>query len=93
METSIMGHDNVDLFIGVDVGEGEHHAVAINGTGTRLFDKALPNDESKLRALIDSLKHHGALLFVVDQRPRSGRSRSLSYRMRASSWARDAPHR
>ena len=32
-----------------------------------MFDKALRNDESKLRALIDGLKGHGTLLFVVDQ--------------------------
>lgn len=67
METSITGHDSVDVFIGVDVGKGEHHAVAIDRTGKKLFDKALPNDESKLRALIDGLKDHGTLLFVVDQ--------------------------
>lgn len=67
METSIIGHDSVDVFIGVDVGKGEHHAVAIDRAGKRLFDKALPNDESKLRSLIDSLKRHGTLLFVVDQ--------------------------
>ena len=67
METSIIGHDSVDVFIGVDVGKGEHHAVAIDRTGKKLFDKALPNDESKLRALIDGLKDHGTLLFVVDQ--------------------------
>ncbi len=67
MESSIIGHDNVDVFIGVDVGKGEHHAVAIDRAGKLLFDKALPNDEGKLRALIDSLKDHGTLLFVVDQ--------------------------
>lgn len=67
MESSIIGHDSVDVFIGVDVGKGEHHAVAIDRSGNRLFDKALPNDEGKLRALIDGLRDHGTLLFVVDQ--------------------------
>ncbi len=32
-----------------------------------LFDKALPNVEAKLRALIGKLKQHGQVLFVVDQ--------------------------
>ncbi|SPZ77213.1 ISSfl2 ORF [Shigella boydii] len=33
----------------------------------RLFDKALPNDENKLRSLISDLKQHGQILLVVDQ--------------------------
>ena len=32
-----------------------------------LFDKALPNEEAKLRDLIGQLKRHGQVLFVVDQ--------------------------
>jgi transposase len=67
MGTSVVGHGNVDVFIGVDVGKGEHHAVAISRDGKRLFDKALPNDECKLRDLIRSLRQHGTMLFVVDQ--------------------------
>ena len=60
-------HNSVDIFIGVDVGKGEHHAVALDRSGKRLLDKALPNDEEKLRTLIAGLRMHGALLFVVDQ--------------------------
>jgi len=60
-------HDGIDVFIGVDVGKGEHHAVAIDRTGKRLFDKALPNDEAKLKALIAELKKHGTPLLIVDQ--------------------------
>jgi hypothetical protein len=44
-----------------------HHAVALDRNGKRLYNKALPNDEAKLRALITELKAHGQLLFVVDQ--------------------------
>jgi hypothetical protein len=29
-------HDSVDLFVGVDVGKGHHHAVALDRTGKRL---------------------------------------------------------
>ncbi len=32
-----------------------------------MFDKALPNDEDKLRTLIAGLKTHGEILLVVDQ--------------------------
>ena len=60
-------YDTVDVFIGIDVGKGEHHAVALNRAGKRLFDKALPNDEARLRTLISGLKEHGKLLLVVDQ--------------------------
>lgn len=59
--------DAVDVFVGVDVGKGHHHAVALDRNGKRLYNKALPNDEAKLRALIAELKTHGRLLFVVDQ--------------------------
>ncbi len=65
--TDMEHHGEVDVFIGVDVGKGEHHAVALDRSGKRLFDKALPNDEAKLRALIAGLKAHGKLLLVVDQ--------------------------
>jgi transposase len=67
MGENIIGYDDVDVFVGVDVGKGEHHAVALDKTGRRLFDKALPNDEKKLRALITELKQHGTVLFIVDQ--------------------------
>lgn len=63
----IQNHESIDVFIGVDVGKTNHHAVALNRAGKKLFDKALPQDEAKLKALITSLTKHGTLLFVVDQ--------------------------
>lgn len=63
----IENYDSVDVFIGVDVGKGEHHAVALDRAGKQLFDKALPNEETKLRAMIGKLKRNGRVLFVVDQ--------------------------
>ena len=64
---AIEHYDAVDVFIGVDVGKGEHHAVALNRSGKRLFDKALPNDEARLRTVFDRLATRGPLLIVVDQ--------------------------
>lgn len=58
---------SAQVFIGVDVGKDPHHAVAVNRSGKRLFDKALSNDENKLRSLISDLKQHGQILLVVDQ--------------------------
>jgi len=65
--TGIEQHDQIQVFIGVDVGKGAHHAVALDRAGKRLLDSALPNDETKLRALISRLKERGQILLVVDQ--------------------------
>ena len=63
----IENYDSVDVFVGVDVGKGEHHAVALNKMGKVVFDKALPNDEGKMRAVLQTLKQHGTVLVVVGQ--------------------------
>ena len=34
------------VFIGLDVGKSEHHAVALTAAGKKVYDKALPNDET-----------------------------------------------
>lgn len=61
------GHDSVDVFIGIDVGKTAHHAVAIDRAGKKLLDKPLPQDEAKLRALIQKVSGHGQILVIVDQ--------------------------
>lgn len=63
----IREHSEIEVFLGLDVGKGEHHAVALDRSGKKLFDKALPNDETRLRGILDSLKKHGRILLVVDQ--------------------------
>lgn len=56
------------LFIGLDVGKSEHHATALADDGQRVYDKALPNDESQLHQLLGQLTdEHGKALLVVDQ--------------------------
>lgn len=60
-------YGSVDVFIGVDVGKDGHHAVALDKSGNRLLDRALPNDEDELRQILQGLGSHGRLLFVVDQ--------------------------
>ena len=37
-------HDGVDVFIGIDVGESAHHAVAGDRHGTENLDKPLAHD-------------------------------------------------
>ena len=60
-------HNSYDVFCGVDVGKGVHHACALDPSGRRLYDRALPNDEAALRAVIGGLAEHGRVLVVVDQ--------------------------
>lgn len=63
----IQKHESIDVFIGVDVGKTNHHAVAINRAGKKRFDKDLPQDEAQRKDLIHSLPESGTLLLVVDQ--------------------------
>ncbi len=59
--------DDIDVFIGIDVGKSDHWATALTRDGKKLFDRALPNDEARLRDLYDRLGSHGRVLVVVDQ--------------------------
>lgn len=67
MTTAITGYDRIAVFVGLDVGKSEHHAVALDCTGKRLLDRALPQDETRLRQIITDLQRHGPVLLVVDQ--------------------------
>ncbi len=58
---------DIGVFVGIDVGKCEHRATAVTRQGKKVFDKALPNDEARLRALYETLACHGRLLVVVDQ--------------------------
>jgi hypothetical protein len=42
MSSEIEQHETVEVFVGVDVGKGTHHAVALDRKGKRLLDSALP---------------------------------------------------
>jgi hypothetical protein len=55
------------VFLGLDVGKGEHHACALDPSGKKLHDKPLPNDEQRLRVLFTQFGRHGRVLVVVDQ--------------------------
>lgn len=41
---------SIDVYLGLDVGKGDHHTTALTPAGKRVFDKRLPNTEPKLRA-------------------------------------------
>jgi len=55
------------VLLGLDVGKTTHYAVAVDRDGTVLADRAVPNDEMALTALLADLAPHGAVLLVVDQ--------------------------
>lgn len=60
--------NEIGAFVGLDVGKGEHHARAVTPNGKKVLDKRLPNNEAKLRAIVDKLQaKHGTVLVVVDQ--------------------------
>ena len=62
-----MDIEDIEVFIGIDVGKAEHWATALSREGRKVLDRALPNDEERLRALYEKLADHGNLLVVVDQ--------------------------
>ena len=72
----IKEHHFVDVFISVDVGKSNHHAVAIDRNGRKPLDKALPQDEAHLRTIIGDLAAHGTLLLIVGHRRPSASFRS-----------------
>ncbi len=62
-----MVNDGCGVYLGLDVGKGDHHAVGLAPDGKRLHDAPLPNTEARLRQLFDKLARHGRILVVVDQ--------------------------
>ena len=58
---------DIDVFIGIDVGKSEHWATALSRDGQKVLDKALPNDEDRLREVYQRLQAKGQVLVVVDQ--------------------------
>jgi transposase len=59
---------HIGVFLGMDVGKGDHHAHGLTPAGKTVHDKKLPNSEPKLRALFDKLRaKFGTVLVIVDQ--------------------------
>ena len=58
----------IGIFLGLDVGKGEHHAHGLTPAGKTVYDKRLPNTEPKLRALFEKMTaKFGTVLVIVDQ--------------------------
>jgi transposase len=66
-ETGEIPDPGFTVFCGLDVGKSAHHACALDLTGKRLHDKALPNEQAALIEVFERLSTHGRVLVVVDQ--------------------------
>ncbi|MFJ1712828.1 transposase [Streptomyces sp. NPDC086796] len=60
--------EDIDVFLGLDAGKGEHHATAVTPADKKAFGMRLPDAEPKLRELFAEQKaEHGRVLVVVHQ--------------------------
>ena len=62
-----MQANDIDVWLGLDVGKESHHACALDPTGRRIHDRPLRQDEAEIRALLEGLMNHGRVLLIVDQ--------------------------
>lgn len=63
----MMTPDDIDVWVGLDVGKSAHHACALDHDGNTLYDKPLKQDEKAIRTMLGKLSKHGRVLLVVDQ--------------------------
>lgn len=59
--------DQVNVWVGLDVGKEEHFAEVLDDTGGRLFARSLVNDQAALEALLERAGEHGVPGLVIDQ--------------------------
>lgn len=62
-----MKTDDIQIFLGLDVGKTDHWACAVTKDGTKIWNRTLPNDEAKLTKVYQDLRAKGTVLVVVDQ--------------------------
>jgi transposase len=59
--------EQVDVWVGLDVGKEEHFAEVLDDSGERLFARSVVNDQTALEALLDRAAGHGTPGLVIDQ--------------------------
>jgi transposase len=59
--------EQVNVWIGLDVGKEEHFAEVLDDAGDRLFAKSVVNDQRALEALLERASSHGIVGLVIDQ--------------------------
>ena len=63
----MMTPDDIDVWVGLDVGKSAHHAHALDRDGVTLYDKPVRQDEKAIRSMLEHLSRRGRVLLVVDQ--------------------------
>jgi hypothetical protein len=59
--------EQVDVWVGVDVGKDEHFAEVLDNDGERLFARSVVNDQAALEALLARAGEAGTAGLVIDQ--------------------------
>ena len=59
--------EQVNVWVGLDVGKEEHFAEVLDDAGYRLFAKSVVNDQAALEALLERASSHGTVGLVIDQ--------------------------
>lgn len=59
--------EQVDVWVGLDVGKEFHHAIVLDDAGNALFDRRVSNDEPDIVKLLDAAAEHGTVGVVIDQ--------------------------
>jgi Transposase len=59
--------EQVDVWVGLDVGKEDHFAEVLDHAGERIFARGVANDEAALVALLDRAGQYGIAGLVIDQ--------------------------
>jgi hypothetical protein len=59
--------EQVDVWVGLDVGKKEHFADVLDNDGEGLFARAVANSQADLETLLDRASRHGTPGLVIDQ--------------------------
>src|ERR1017187_7442658 len=59
--------EQVDVWIGLDVGKEDHFAEVLDDAGERIFARGVANEEAAVEALLDRAGQHGTVGLVIDQ--------------------------
>ena len=56
-------HQDVDLFVGVDMAKQDYYVQAITTAGRAVFHRPVPNDQAAIDKLLDDAGRHGRVSF------------------------------
>ena len=65
--TQVAAPEQVDVWVGLDVGKQEHFADVLDDDGERLFSRSVANDQAAIEAVLDRAAGNGTPGLVIDQ--------------------------